>query len=61
MAGAWVTAVAWIQSLAWELPHAIAKRKKERKTDRQTERQKERQTDRHASGPIRSSLKFLFY
>ena len=45
------------------------KRRKERKKERQTdrkkerkkERQKERQTDRHASGPIRSSLKFLFY
>ena len=41
-----VTVVAWIQSLAWELPHAIAKRKKERKTDRQTERKKERKRGR---------------
>ena len=28
---AWVTAIVWVQSLAWELPHAIGMAKKKKK------------------------------
>ena len=38
-----VTAVAWVLSLAQELPHTMGMAKrKDRQTDRQTDRQKER-------------------
>ena len=31
---AWVTAMVWVQSLAWELPHALGTTKKKKKEER---------------------------
>ena len=41
-----VTSVAWVQSPAWELPHATGMAKKGRKEGRQREREKERKKRR---------------